>query len=98
MKTISQIQIQRIPAQDWNIAHPYVERARRLYQVVAEIAEEVRATIAGIFGMPFRHPGHDKHLERLDQNLLADIGYERAQTRRIDHPSSPRGKAKAEMI
>lgn len=101
MKTISQIQLQRTPDQNWSIVHPYVERATRLYRPVAEIAEEMRATIAGIFGMPFRNPVHDKHLERLDASLLADIGYERARTRRIGHLCRERGNRKgveAEML
>lgn len=98
MKTVSQIQIQRVPDQDWSIAHPYVEWATRLYRSVAESAEEVRATIAGIFGMPFRHPVHDKYFERLDANLLADIGYERARVRRTGDARTAREKAGTEMI
>lgn len=75
MKTISQIQAHRIPAQDWSITPRYIDGATRLYRLGAGIAEEVRATIAGVFGMPLRHPEYDKHLERLDDHLLRDIGY-----------------------
>jgi hypothetical protein len=74
MKTISQIQAQRVPTQDWSITLPYIDWAARLYRVGREIAEEVCATIAGVFEMPFRYPIHDKHLDRLDNHLLRDIG------------------------
>ncbi|MDX1487489.1 MAG: hypothetical protein R3268_04760 [Acidiferrobacterales bacterium] len=80
MKTVSQIQAQRIPAQDWNITPRYIDWAMHLYRLGREIAEEVWATIAGVFEMPFRHPMHDKHLDRLDDHLLADIGYERIKS------------------
>ena len=75
MKTISQIQAQRIPAQDWSITPRYIDWAIRLYRLGGDIAEEARATIAGVFRMPLRHAVHDKHLERLDDHLLRDIGY-----------------------
>lgn len=81
MKTISQIQAQRIPAQDWSITPPYIDWAARLYRLGGEIAEEVCATIAGIFEMPFRHPEYDKRLDRLDDHLLTDIGYKRGRLR-----------------
>ncbi len=74
MKTISQIQTQRIPTQDWRIAPRYVDRATRLYQLARDVAEEVCVTIAGVFEMPFRHAVRDKHLDRLDDHLLRDIG------------------------
>lgn len=75
MKTISQIQAQRIPAQDWTITPRYIDCATRLYRLGGEIAEEARATIAGVFGMPLRHAVDDKYLERLNDHLLRDIGY-----------------------
>jgi hypothetical protein len=77
MKTISQIQAQRIPAQNWSITPRYIDWTTRLYRLGGEIAEEVRTTIGGVFGMPFRHAVHDKRLERLDDHLLRDIGYKR---------------------
>ena len=74
MKTISQIQAHRIPAQDWSITPRFSDRTTRLCRRARDIAEEVCATIAGVFEMPFRHPGYDKHLDRLDDHILKDIG------------------------
>ncbi len=79
MKTISQNEAYQILDQEWTIASRYVGRATRLCRVVREIVEEVCAAVAGVFGMPFRRPVHDKSLERLDDSTLADIGYKRVR-------------------
>jgi hypothetical protein len=81
MKTINQTQIQRVLPQDWSINLPLAGGTTRLLRVAGDIAEEVRATVAGIFGMPFRHPLDDKGLERLGDHVLTDIGYERKRSR-----------------
>ena len=81
MKTISQTQAQQVPFQGWTLTPRYIDRATRLYRLGREIADEVCATVAGIFGMPFRHPMHAKGLDRLDDQLLPDIGYTRVRLR-----------------
>ena len=81
MKTISQTQAPQIPFQGWTIILQYINRATRLYRLGREIADEVCATVAGVFGMPLRHRIHDKGLDRLDDQLLTDIGYKRVRLR-----------------
>ena len=79
MKTISQNEAYQILDQEWPTTSRNVDRATRLCRVGREIVEEICATVAGVFGMPFRHPVHDKELERLDDSTLADIGYKRVR-------------------
>ncbi len=79
MKTISQNEAYQILDQEWTIASRYVDWATRLCRVGQEIGEEICATVAGVFGMPFRRPTHDKGLDRLDDRTLVDIGYKRVR-------------------
>lgn len=77
MKTISQVHFQGVPFQGPSLNPRYIDRATRLYRSAVEIGEEVLATIAGIFGMPFRQLANNERLDRLDDHLLKDIGYAR---------------------
>ncbi|GMQ90273.1 MAG: hypothetical protein BMS9Abin10_0631 [Gammaproteobacteria bacterium] len=79
MKTISQNEAYQILDQEWTIPCRYVDRMTRMCRVGRELGEEICATVAGIFGMPFRRPTHDKGLDRLDDRTLMDIGYKRVR-------------------
>ena len=84
MNAISQTQAQRTPFGTWNTGRPQADRLTDLIRRAGERLEEAYATVVGVFAMPLQHGLDDECLDRLDDHLLRDIGYERVKGPRLD--------------
>jgi hypothetical protein len=83
MNAISQTRLEPISLHD-GIVHSPIGRATVWWRAGCDFAEEAWEALAGVFGMPLRHPPEDRTLDRLDDQLLRDIGYERRKGLRLD--------------
>ena len=85
MNTTHQTQLRSVSARDWHMTGQYLDRATRVCQLGHEIVQEIWDTVGGIFAMPLAHLPHDKFLDRLNDDVLRDIGYERAKGPKFDN-------------
>lgn len=84
MNAISQSRIQPVPVRRSSAYGGWMTRAARFLRTDYELLLEACETVAGVFAMPLSHPPQDRALDRLDDHLLKDIGYERSKGPGID--------------
>lgn len=84
MNAISHTRVQRAPLRGWNVSRRFLDRATRLCRLGLEIAQEAYETVEGVFAVPLRQPPYEKYLDRFDDHLLRDIGYERPKGPKLD--------------
>lgn len=84
MNAISHTRVQRASLRDWSVSGRFLDRATRLCRLGLEIAQEAYETVGGVFAVPLRQLPYEKYLDRLDDHLLRDIGYERPKGPKLD--------------
>jgi hypothetical protein len=83
MNAISQTRLEPITLRN-GVVHSPKGQAGAWWRAGCDFAVEAWEALAGVFGMPLRHPPEDRSLDRLDDHLLGDIGYERRKGPRLD--------------
>ena len=84
MKTASQIRLQHPAFLDLDALSRHENRLSRACELGRDLLVEVYETLAGMFAIPFHTSHYDPILERLNDDLLRDIGRERISAPRLD--------------